>query len=730
MSKSKSGRTGYKKQSNRRPDETTEAGPEVEAKYPIKPESRIRIKRLAPVLLFWLFGVINLFHPVVLSLNSGDVGDTRLVLYFLEHQFKVMTDPQYPGHFATAPFWFPESANNMARSEMLIGALPFYILPRLLLPRDTAFEAFFVIVATLNFIALYWLLRSLQVHVPVAALAAFVFAFGMHKVQHTVHAQLFLQFWGVMGLFCIIRFLQVPTHGLLFWSVLLLGLQTLSSLYSGFFYLIGASFLITVYAVIARDTVWKTLLWCRHEFFALVGAVTLGSATTAVLLLPYARTATVHRSWEEISLFIPTAWHWIDPLQGTLWWFLMRPFTSVAKLHETVFLGATFLILAVCSGVAFWSWRAWRTDVRGQVGFAFFTMSLGLVFISSSFLGHTPWILFYRFLPGATGLRDISRVSVVVNAGVLISGALFLDFTISHWRKPSLRFLLASCIAFTLAENCLLLALAPPASWRQFDTKKRFHFYDDFYGMYTYPRNWYAAQATELANLIRGASAAYIYPDPSVYDFSHETNAELISQQLDVPVMNGYTGSSKPGYEPPMSPHKVLEKGTEFDFDRFAYLVPRSEEQRMRDQIEQAGLSFLKGGEYFSLYTPLGQNRTFDVDFEIAGRIPDRMQRNHITNVAVVVTNRSQFPWQPFGDKPTHPAYQVLSVATGKTVFEGMRTSLPEVLFPGEKSLVQLALRVVAPGNYILRLAMVQEKVCWFLPKDHRRNVQFPVVVE
>ena len=48
-------------------------------------------------------------------------------------------------------------------------------------------------------------------------------------------------------------------------------------------------------------------------------------------------------------------------------------------------------------------------------------------------------------------------------------------------------------------------------------------------------------------------------------------------------------------YDPPLSPRKVLlERGTMFDFDRFAYLVPHSEEARLKEQIEQAGLSFLQ----------------------------------------------------------------------------------------------------------------------------------------
>ncbi len=679
-------------------------------------QSQTRIQRAAAPLLFWLFGILNLFHPLLFSYNPGDIGDTRLVLYFLEHQFKVATDPHYPGHFATAPFWYPESANDMARSEMLTGALPFYLLPRLILPRDAAYDAFLIIVATLNFFALYWLLGSLEVRAPVAALAAFVFAFGMHKIQHTVHVQFFLQCWGVLSLFLLVRFLRQPTRMLVFWTVLLLGLQALASAYSGMFYFLGAVLLVTFYTAIAPRVVWKTLLWCRGEFFAIVGAAAVATAPIALLLLPYLRTPAVRRPWEEILLFVPTFSSWLDPLQGTLWWFFKRFLGLRVEPHETYFLGAVFLLLAVWAWLAFWLRPSWRADVRLQVGLAFLAMSASLVLLTAQIEGHTPWILVYRFLPGASGIRDIRRISVVVNAGLLIGGALFLDLLLSRWSKSAARFLLSACVAGAVAENCLLLALVPPTRWMP-------------YG-YTYPHDWYAAQSAELAGLMRGASAAYVYPDPSMVDFAHEINTELVSQQVDVPVMNGYSGVVKPGYELKMPPRKALGKGTEFDFEHFVYIVPRSEEPSLRGQLDQAGLSFLKGGRYFALYAPYGPDRGFDVDFQIIGPPPARLQRGQIAGVPVVFTNRSRFPWQSLGDEPTFPAYQVLSPDTGKLLFEGMRTAETSVVFPGESALVPLQLKIDVPGAYIVRLAMVQEKVAWFGPKDPKRYVQFPVTVQ
>ena len=95
-------------------------------------------------------------------------------------------------------------------------------------------------------------------------------------------------------------------------------------------------------------------------------------------------------------------------------------------------------------------------------------------------------------MPGASGIRALGRITHVVNVGLLISGALFLDFILGCLPKPSARLLLVSCMTLALFENCLLLALLPLSTWRQLDPKKHFHFYNDFYGMYTYPRDWYA----------------------------------------------------------------------------------------------------------------------------------------------------------------------------------------------------------------------------------------------
>lgn len=289
---------------------------------------------LAVLPVFWLLGVANLFHPLAAGRYLGDVGDTRYNLYILEHEYKLVTDRAYPGTYSSAPMWIPDaSENSMGRSDMLTGAQPFYFLPRLFLSRDHAYQAFFLIVATLNFLAFFWLCRSVGVDSPlVAALAAWVFAFGMHKVQHTVHTQFYLQFWGVAFIGFLIRFLRAPGRMTLFRTALFLGV--LASPYTGVFYSLAAVLFVAIcWALAGRAAV--TLVWdaFRRDFFGLSGAAAVALGPVLALMLPYLRQGShLSRSWTEVFQGIPAPRFWFLPFQGSLWWFAAH---LAGTPHET-----------------------------------------------------------------------------------------------------------------------------------------------------------------------------------------------------------------------------------------------------------------------------------------------------------------------------------------------------------------------------------------------------------
>ncbi|MEK7404288.1 MAG: hypothetical protein AAB225_04200, partial [Acidobacteriota bacterium] len=405
---------------------------------------------------------------------------------------------------------------------------------------------------------------------------------------------------------------------------------------------------------------------------------------------------------------------------------------GAGRPHETHFIGFVFMFLAIGSAVWFAWHRPWRAEDRGRTALAFVAASAALALLVSDLGGGMAlWRLVHDFLPGASGIRDVRRISVVVNLGLLASGALFLDYLVRCGRRRTGRIVLTTAVFVALLENCTLLALVPAEKWREWDRGRRFGFYDQQYGMYSRRRDWYGPQSAEMAELLKGRSAAYVAHDPQMPEFAHGSTVQLVGQQLNVPVVNGHTASLRTGYGPKMRPREVLEKGTRFDFTGFAYLLPVSEEVRMREEMRRAGLSLVRRGRYFALYQPYGEERGYDVDFQIIGAPPQRLRPKEQAPATVLVTNRSLYPWQPFGLYPTWPAYHLLNPETGRVIGEGARTPMENVLFPGESAVVQLTITAPErPGRYIIRLAAVQERGAWFGPRDPARIVQFRLHVE
>jgi hypothetical protein len=84
--------------------------------------------------------------------------------------------------------------------------------------------------------------------------------------------------------------------------------------------------------------------------------------------------------------------------------------------------------------------------------------------------------------------------------------------------------------------------------------------------------------------------------------------------------------------------------------------------------------------------------------------------------VEVVVTNDSARAWHPVGSGGFEVAVgSRWRRADGSLLGEGLRTSLPAILPPGESALVSAdVIPPAEPGAYVVELDLVQEHVRWF----------------
>lgn len=127
-----------------------------------------------------------------------------------------------------------------------------------------------------------------------------------------------------------------------------------------------------------------------------------------------------------------------------------------------------------------------------------------------------------------------------------------------------------------------------------------------------------------------------------------------------------------------------------------------------------------------SLITPLYE---FSQNIKITTPLKE-MKRGEIVKAGVTIRNTSSEEWPSKGGSPVHFSYHWLDKAGNIVVFDGERTALPMDIEAGESVNIRALIKAPErPGNYILRMTMVQEFVAWF---DHRgaKVLNVPVVIK
>ena len=132
-----------------------------------------------------------------------------------------------------------------------------------------------------------------------------------------------------------------------------------------------------------------------------------------------------------------------------------------------------------------------------------------------------------------------------------------------------------------------------------------------------------------------------------------------------------------------------------------------------RQEFEE--VTFLVG----AAVTYLGEEGDFDADVYhlewLAGQPPEQWRANRLVRIPATVRNSSSATWHARGATRVAIAYHWLDSAGEPVTFEGLRTALPKDVAPG--ATVDLELEVASPkipGDYILELDALRERLAWF----------------
>ncbi len=481
------------------------------------------LKQFLIVTLVLLVGIIAACHPMLFSglqRVQTDPGDTRLNNYILEHSYQWLAGNPLHKDFWSPPVFFPVS-NTAAYGDILLGAAPPYWLCRLLgIYPDTSFQLWIMVAFALNFLSAFLVFRVGMKFVTLASAAgAYFFAFASMRVIQMGHQQLIPQFFSMLAVFalCCIYHGYTEANGprrrLSFWIGVLAAavvLQLYTAFYLGWFFCFGLLVFLGVAAFWreTRSTLFKFIQEYRWTLLAVaLCALACLSWMGYHYLLTYREFG--GRAWTEALAQVPRPLSWFDLgrsswLYGWTWGLI--PFSRIPMEHEhRIGLGLLTLGLAVV-GLAKLSRTPWGKILAVSC----------LIIFSLAFLypgGWSPWRAVYKVVPGATAIRGVSRIALLLLIGFSFGLVYFFN---------------------SLKSKVLALSLLCLVILEQGQTTS------------AYDKYVVRAQVDNIVRLIPQSGEAFFYAD---LNFDHRNNVDL--HQLDamwaalvvgVPTMNGYHG--------------------------------------------------------------------------------------------------------------------------------------------------------------------------------------------
>jgi hypothetical protein len=479
--------------------------------------ARLRLVALHGLVLFC--GIWIAFAPTISSgLVQTDPGDTLLNHYILEHSWKWLSDAGYSSAYWSPPCFFP-AEQTLAYSENLLGTAPIYWLARAYSGELAAYQFWMIAVAGLTYVAMAWTLGRFGVTHLLAALGAGCFAFGLPRVNQLCHQQMLPSMFSPLAVYWLWQFLDVPTLGRIALTIALVTLQLLASVYLGWFLVVGLAVFTVSVICLQPSRRMPIFQLVRHRYGSLGLIAAIAAGVFVALFLPYVKANQgFHRSYRhEVALMLPSAASWLSPPPASLWANVLSPIEGPLSHEHHLFPGAVFVLLlsaAVVIGL-----------VRRRlppVAWVCLATAAVLMLVSLRFGHMSAWHVVHSYVPGAQGIRAVTRIFAVV----LLFGWIGSLIAVSDWLRSKQQFATAAGAVLLLWG----LAEQYQPNLPAFDARPFF------------------VETDRMASEMRGAKAAYVELDPAAPYWTCQLAAMWAGLKANVPVVNGYSGRTPPGY--------------------------------------------------------------------------------------------------------------------------------------------------------------------------------------
>jgi hypothetical protein len=599
-----------------------------------------------------------------------DLEDTRFLNWILEHSYRWLLHVRGHQSFWDPPFYSP-ATNVAAYTETLIGAAPLYWVWRALgaMP-DTAFQLWMLTISSLNFFSAYLLLRrGLGMRSLASAFGGALFAFGSPRLNQLGHQQLLPQFYSVLALYALVRWLAPGGsngngHDRSLWLSVFFAMAALQ-LYAGFYlgwFLLFATAVTAVVALLVSRWREPLLAAARQRPQVAILALALTGLALAPMAIHYGRAATElgFRAWPEVESMIP---RWIA------WWNLgpynwvyrsiarARLFDALTMEHEQRIGIGCVTAIACLGGLIAGRDRQWVRLVLITTAVLIFCVS----FLPKT--GLTPWRIVYAYVPGAKAIRGVARIALLLLVPASIGLSLFLD----HLQERGRTWLAASLGLATLLEQ----GQTTPS----------------------YDRNQSRMDISLVAHSIAPGCQAFFYSpvQGQLLPWKYQLDAMWAGMEKGVPTINGYSGNEPRGWQ-------LREANIRSDADERA-LGEALKSWSSQHQLNRTELCWIRRE------VSDGPNASAFV----LQSVPESMQPGQTSAVSLTFKNTGRTSWS----RNRH--HLGFDAPQGSSTWGLTRVDLPADVRPGDGITFRFQVRAPAlPGAYPFRWQMFEEGVLWF----------------
>jgi hypothetical protein len=397
-------------------------------------EGKWKSELLFAVVLF-LVGV-SLFFRV--DQIPGELGDTRFNMYVLEHGYRWLM--HLDSSFWSAPFFYP-APNVITYSDNHLGSFLFYSVFRSLgASRETAFQLWAVTIFALNYFITWFVLRRQQLHAVGAAGAAYLFTFGLTMAAQIGHIQLAPRFMVPVAFWIALRLLDTGTPKYLHLLLAACAYQIYLGIYTGYFLILSLiPFCFALFLVRRQWTAFSSFI--EHSPRRVIfrrGVEYAASCIAFVLVLlplaiPYYQTQQLmgRRTWDEVATMLPRWQSFLYGPDSLPWGNISQQFGNTLPMRNEHKLFPGVLPYLAIAVFVYLCWKRKINRMKIDVGVAMVSVVLVLVALTSYWFGFSLYRFVWEFLPGAGGIRAVSRITLVLLYPVAFIFAVVSSFFLS-----------------------------------------------------------------------------------------------------------------------------------------------------------------------------------------------------------------------------------------------------------------------------------------------------------